>query len=147
MFIPVRTNTEKYNISDIPAMIRHWNNRDISIRELPLIGSFKNAMRKQLLCEKTRHYSLGKGKSSRNHTQIQLELSPLKSHLTSYHIVTSPICSQCNLEPETPAHYFLKCPDYAVSRDEMIHQLRMTVDKLGIDFNNEKQIIDLRTQN
>ena len=142
-FIPFKANSEKYRRSLIPESVRTWNNLNNYTRASTSLGQFKTSMRMQLFCKKIPFYSHFRGKSAVNHTQICLGLSPLRQHLYSYHIITSPDCESCEGESETPLHYLLRCPRYATKREELFQRLTVTVGRLGIEINNEYLILEL----
>jgi hypothetical protein len=137
-----RVNTTKYQKSFLPATVKMWNNLEENVKTITTIASFKSALKKQLFRKKCKYYSQGMGKWATTHTRMRLGLSPLKQHLHSFHIVPSPLCEQtcCHHHPESSMHYFLECQQYAASRAELLEVLGPTVDKLGIDKSDKKEL-------
>ena len=128
-----------YYKSFVPASVRAWNQLGNNIKQLPILGHFKNALKRQMFSKKIKHFSQCKGKAAINHTRMRLGLSHLRQHLHSHHIIESPYCPNSCWDrlAEGTEHYFLHCPQYAASRDQMLGGLGPTVDKLGVNRNIE----------
>ena len=60
-----------------------------------------------------------------NHCRINLDLSPLNSHLHLYNLVDSPSCSNpdCGGTTESEEHYFLICPKFNNGRRLLLENI------------------------
>ena len=93
--MPIRTRTDKYRRSVIPAAVNAWNSLDKYTRTATCtsLWTFKNKLQDSLLCKKIRYLGQHKGKDAISHTRIRPQLGPLKAHLHNryIHIVMSAV--------------------------------------------------------
>ena len=61
-------------------------------------------------------------------TRIRLGLSHLRAHLYHYNLIADPVCQFCNIEPETTAHYILRCPTFHAARTNYLLGLTVNLD-------------------
>ena len=73
-FIPIRVNKVKYYKSFLPATVRSWNNLDDNMKQLPIPGHFKNALKNSLFPKHVKYFSHCKGAAAVNHTRMRLGL-------------------------------------------------------------------------
>ena len=144
-FLLLRCKTVKYQNSFLPSTLQLWNNLDNRLKASSSLNIFKRSLKEMYFKKKQKHYSQGRGKWAVTHTRMRLGLSPLKQQLHRNHIVESPYCPHicCREQPETTSHFFLKCIMYAASRTEMFGLLEPTLVRLGIDINNDIQVLAL----
>ena len=116
---------ETYAQSYFPAAVRLWN----SLPPLTRQANSKNSFKSRYLNYRPRPttnslYYYGQRTISVFHARMRIRCSLLKDDLCSnLHVIPSPNC-QCLLSvPETPEHYFLKCPFYILERRELLHNL------------------------
>ena len=69
-------------------------------------------------------------------------LNGLNSQRKKYHYIPIGTCNTCNAKSETPAHYLLHLPTYAVQRQQMLHELSQSVPDViqhFINFQNDRR--------
>ena len=76
-------------------------------------------------------------------TRLRLGLSDLAEHLYTHNLIDSPICSQCNLEPESTAHYLLRCPNFAIQRAVFLADLLNVLDADFLARLKDNDIVEL----
>ena len=144
--------TERYKktlmyTSFIPKTIRDWNDNKINWRALvdwaPSIDTFKSRYKKLLFNKANKFYNIELEDSNKHHTRMRLGLSHLRAQLYFYGIIHDPICQFCNIEPETVAHYVLRCPSFHAARTNYLIGLIANLDGGFLNNLDDNMKIDL----
>jgi hypothetical protein len=77
------------------------------------------------------YFHIGNRKENIALYQIRNEASNLNLHLYDHHLTDIINCPNCDCPCETPAHFFMHCPEYNNQRQT----LKNTFTKLNINFN------------
>jgi hypothetical protein len=78
-----------------------------------------------------KYFHIGNRKGNIALCQIRTEASNLNLHLYDHHLTDRINCPNCDCPCETPAHFFIHCPEYNNQR----LTLKNTFTKLNINFN------------
>ena len=115
----IRTRSNIYHNSFIPATIRQWNLLPSSVRNSDDIDSFKGKLDKGK--PKTNElFYIGNRKANILHAKLRMGCSQLNNDMHKIGIVSSPACA-CGAQVETSFHYFFECGKYVTERD-ILHQ-------------------------
>ena len=135
--------TQMYT-SFIPKTVRDWNDNICNWRAndfAPSLDSFKSRYKKLLFRTSNKLFNIELENGNISHTRLRLGLSHLRSHLFYYGLIDNPQCQFCGIEPETTAHYILRCPSFHASR---LNYLMGSVANLDGGFlnslNDEKKV-------
>ena len=120
IFAEERTNTNRYLNSFYLYCIKAWNNLDPTIRNLPNISQFKNALQ-QLIRPKERHlFGINDRVGVNLLTRLRVDFSDLKLHKFNHRFnCDSPLCS-CGQSSESTVHFFLHCQLYTDLRKVLL---------------------------
>ena len=110
IFAEERTNTNRYSNSLYPYCIKAWNNLDPTIRNLPNISQFKNALQQLIRPKKRHHFEINDRVGVNLLTRLRVDFSDLKLHKFN-HRFNSPLCL-CGQSSESIVHFFLHCQLY-----------------------------------
>ena len=88
-----------------------------------------------------KYFHIGNRKGNIALCQIRTEASNLNLHLYDHHLTDRINCSNCECPCETPAHFFIHCPEYNIQRQI----LKNTFTKLNINFNLQTILSECET--
>jgi hypothetical protein len=135
----IRVPTSKKNYflkSFIPSSIKTWNDSPADIRN----AATTQALKTKLLCiygnSSYKLFQYGEGKEAINHSRIRMGLSALNAQRKKYHFIPDGKCDNCNAKSESPLHFFLVCPTYAVQRQQLFQELGHNVPNIIQPFIN-----------
>ena len=116
----IQTDTRTVSIRIVSMS---WNNRDPTIRNLPNISQFKNALQ-QLIRPKKRHlFGINDRVGVNLLTRLRVDFSDLKLHKFSHRFnCDSPLCS-CGQSFEPTVHFFLHCQLYTDLRRVLLDSI------------------------
>ena len=118
----MRSRTQTYHSSLIPASIRSWNNADNTLKQVTSLELFRSTLfisnNQDARFPKQFLYSYGKRKVSLIHARMRMKCSNLKGHLSDMNIVENASCP-CGHPYEDNIHYFMVCPLYARRRTKL----------------------------
>ena len=126
----IKTRTETYRKSFIPASLSYWNELDLKNRTIQYAKNMGKTSPNPLYFEGTRDVNI-------KHAQLRMKCSKLNLHLFLLHVVDSPACS-CGFNDEDSNHYLLYCPNYNLERQNMLRALSITFPNYEI---NEKLLL------
>ena len=107
--------------SFFPKTVREWNALESEVRNAGTLNNFRQKLFIKLNFRKSNElYNSGNGFVAIMHTRMRLGLSHLRQHLYDYKIIDNAICQYCSLESEDTAHYFLRCPSFAIPRMKLL---------------------------
>ena len=117
---PLRTHTNKYKNSYIPASIIAWNDLPVNLTDSHSVQTFKANLKSYLFNPATPvYYSYGERLASIFHTKLRLGYSSLSFDLFQHGLNTSKRC-ECGHNQEDTNHYFFHCIRYAAARLELL---------------------------
>jgi hypothetical protein len=124
-------NTVSYNKSFLilPSTISLWNELPASMKSCPSVETFKKKLNSNLK-KVPEYFHIGNRKENIALCQIRNEASNLNLHLYDHHLTDRINCPNCDCPCETPAHFFIHCPEYNNQRQT----LKNTFTKLNINF-------------
>ena len=99
---------------------RDWNSLDPSCRSISTLAAFKKNLKFSSAIKPNHMLANLTGRAAVHHTRIRLGLSPLKHQLHSFGIISRPICENCEIEEESPIHYFLHCPKFSAQQTVLL---------------------------
>ena len=106
---PLRTHTNKYKNSYIPASIIAWNDLPVNLTDSHSVQTFKANLKSYLFNPATPvYYSYGERLASIFHTKLRLGYSSLSFDLFQHGLNTSKRC-ECGHNQEDTNHYFFHC--------------------------------------
>ena len=104
-------NTVCYNKSCLPSTINLWNELPASTKTCPSVETFKKKLNSNLK-KVLEYFHIGNRKENIVLCQIRNEASNLNLHLYGHHLTDRIYCPNCDSPCETPAHFFIHCPEY-----------------------------------
>ena len=109
--------TDLFSFSFFPYTVRTWNVLDPSIRNLPSLSAFKNSLFKFIRPSPSSTYSVHHPLGIKLATRLRMGLSHLREHKFRHNFrdTINPLCP-CSIEPETTAHYLLRCHLFTAHR-------------------------------
>ena len=117
-----------------------WNNLPSELTSIGSSASFKHHLKRKLQTKPNPIYQSGMGHAFINLSRIRMGLSGLKSQLYEHGIIPNNYCINCPNTPETPIHYFIECPRFAVQRELYFRELRHTYPNLMDNPFDDRQI-------
>ena len=116
----IRSNTQLYNNSSLPLVVRDWNELPHTTRNAPSISAFKRSLNSTQI-HVPRFYLDGKRNGQIYYSRLRMDCSSLNHHLFSNNIIDSPlyICGR----PETTKHYLFDCNRFNNLRQEMMQSI------------------------
>jgi hypothetical protein len=131
--------------SFIPSTVSLWNNLDISIRNSPILSSFKNRVKVDIY-KTPNYYNEGPRKLSILHTRLRHQCNSLNADLSKIHIINNFKCN-CGASFEDAIHYFLECPSYLNDRRTLLSNcddININIETLL--FGNDKYSYDVNSK-
>ena len=121
----VYTRTEVSHKSCIPSSVSSWNSLNNDIKEADTYLSFRNAVKRDILCDThvPSYYIKGQRRLSVLHARIRNNCSDLKCDLYQNHLINDPSCS-CGNDNENALHYFFECKNHSYARVIMFRSTR-----------------------
>ena len=116
-FIVPFARLSSYAKSYIPSTTHMWNNLPSELTSIGSSASFKHHLKRKLQTKPNPIYQSGMGHAFINLSRIRMGLSGLKSQLYEHGIIPNNYCINCPNTAETPIHYFIECPRFAVQRE------------------------------
>ncbi len=113
----VQFNSTLYKESFLPSAIDEWNRLPLDARNSNSLEAFKTYLNTDLV-KPSPYFYFGNRLGQIYHTRLRTMSSGLNQHLYTKHIIGSPLCP-CG-EVEDNEHFFLKCPRFALIRNEMV---------------------------
>ena len=114
----------------LPSTISLWNELPASTKTCPSVETFKKKLNSNLK-KVPEYFHIGNKKENIALCQIRNEASNLNLHLFDHHLTDIINFPNCDCPCETPAHFFIHCPEYNNQRQT----LKNTFTKLNINFN------------
>ena len=112
--------------SFFPLSINLWNQLPNEIKGKPTYTTFKSHVKKKDVDK--RLFYFGKRYNQIIHARMRMGCSALNSHLFYFlRVIDSPQC-RCGFHLESPSHFFLHCPNYAVQRVELLNVITNITD-------------------
>lgn len=122
---PVRTT--RYQMSFFPFCSTAWEGLDPAIRSSPTLQGFQKSLLSFIRPIKRHYFGLNKKEGISLLTKLRVGFSDLREHRYRHNFnCEDPVCS-CTLEPETTAHFFLRCPAYLNQRAILLSKLRSAI--------------------
>jgi len=126
-FIPFPYKNAKYSNSFFPFFTSKYNKLDHKIKALN-IADFKEYINKFYKPPRYKHFSSGPKLSNMLLTRIRVGRSLLHSHSHTIGLSSTNTCSHCNdTVVESPMHYLIMCPEYAVHRRTLHDQVEQFI--------------------
>jgi hypothetical protein len=122
-----RIRTETYRKSFLPSSVRLWNNLSTNLRKHTSHSAFKEALKRDIFPKPNRLFSYGSGEGLVNHARLRMGLSALNQHRWKYNYIRDTTCPSCNHRHEDIVHFFLECPTYQASRQNLMQSVRLFV--------------------
>ncbi len=119
--VGLRTRTNAFKNSFIPATIKLWNNLDVSVRNSITLSDFKKKISGIKFKIKER-YITGPKKGQIMLNRIRMGHSGLHQHLKNNHIQDEEAC-ECGYGCENPHHYLFDCTHHTGVRQIMLDKL------------------------
>ena len=110
-----------FNNTFFPCCSQEWNNLSDDIKSLPSPVSFKKALLSFVKTSKNSVFAIHNKNGIKLLTCLRLNFSHLNEHKFRHNFLDTinSICS-CGSEPETAAHFLLRCQNYAISRSKLL---------------------------
>ena len=123
--------TDILSYSFFPYIIRTWNALDPDIRNLKSLSAFKNSLRKFTKRSPSPLHGIHNPIGIKLVTRLRMGLSHLRDHKFRHNFrdTINPLCP-CNIEPETTAHYLLRCLFFSAHRKVLFDSIDDTDIKL-----------------
>jgi len=124
-FVPPFCRTERYRASFFPFCISEWNSLDASIRNLPSISSFKNAILKFFRPSANSVFNVMDNKGVVLLNRLRVGFSHLREHKFRHNFTDTvdPFCNCRNNSLETTEHFLMHCSDFSNDRLVMFNTL------------------------
>ncbi len=139
--IPKTHHVKTYN-SFIPKTIRDWNNLG-AIKNCKSIDGFKTMYKREFFRRSNPIHNIDHNGGNIHITRLRLGLSHLKAHLYTHNLIDDPTCDNCKLEPESTAHYLLRCPVFAVQRAKFLSDLLTILENDYLADLRDNDIVEL----
>ncbi len=139
----VKTRHVKTYNSFVPKTIRDWNQLEPRIKNAGSVEGFKTIYKRNYLKKPNPLHSLDHRGGNIFITRLRLGLSHLSEHLYTHNLTDDPICKFCGMEPESTAHYLLRCPKYGAIRARFLSGLLEVLDNEFLRTLNDNDIVDL----
>ena len=134
------SRTTTYSHSFIPSTTRIWNELPSELRLLDSHKVFKKGIDDIIGEQEPNQFNLyGSKKGNILHTRLRLHASSLNAHRHSFGLAFSPQC-QCGHKSEDTVHFFLRCPQYNSSRQELFKTLSVLLRQNFEYLSTKKQI-------
>ena len=117
----INAKTNIYMNSFLPKTVSNWNALPHHTKLATSPESFKNKINKRT--KPPTYYNIGVRRGQIIHAKLRMQCSDLNHYLVERHILENRRCPQCGSLSETPEHYLLQCPKYAVQKNEMKNKL------------------------
>ena len=116
--------TELVMKSFIPSAVTLWNDFSDDINSLQSLSQFKFRILQTFhVSDVPKHFFVGKRHLSVVHTIIRNRCSNLNFDLFSNYISQNASC-KCGYDQEDAEHYFFRCTQYAIQRNNLFQALR-----------------------
>ena len=120
----VACRTELMTKSFIPSAVTLWNDLSDDIKSLQSLSQFKFRILQTFhVSDVPKHFFVGKRHLSVVHTRIRNRCSNLNFDLFSNYISQNASC-KCGYDQEDAEHYFFRCTQYAIQRNNLFQALR-----------------------
>ena len=112
-FTSVYCRTVSFQNSFFPYSVSQWNQLNIEIRDSISYPIFRNNLLKLIKPSENQLYNIHDPLGIKLLTRLRLDFSHLHEHKFRHNFrdTINPMCS-CFLEPETTAHFLLRCRNY-----------------------------------
>ena len=100
---------------------QEWNNLSDNIKSLPSQISFKRALLSFVKTSKNSVFPIHDNDDIKLFTRLRLNFSHLNEHKFRHSLLDTlnPMCS-CGSEPETTAHFLLRCQNHVMNRSKLL---------------------------
>ena len=120
----VACRTELMTKSFIPSAVTLWNDLSDDIKSLQSLSQLKFRILQTFhVSDVPKHFFVGKRHLSVVHTRIRNRCSNLNFDLFSNYISQNASC-KCGYDQEDAEHYFFRCTQYAIQRNNLFQALR-----------------------
>ena len=111
------SRTVNFNNSFFPLCSQEWNNLSDDIKSLPSPISFKKALLRFVKTSENSVFAIHDNNGIKLLTRLRLNFSHLNEHKFRHNFLDTlnPMCS-CGSEPETTAHFLLRCQNHVMNR-------------------------------
>ena len=115
------SRTVNFNNSFFPLCSQEWNNLSDDIKSLPSPISFKKALLSFVKTSENSVFAIHDNNGIKLLTRLRLNFSHLNEHKFRHNFLDTlnPMCS-CGSEPETTAHFLLRCQNHVTNRSKFI---------------------------
>ena len=119
------SRTVNYNNTFFPSCSQEWNNLRDDIISLPSLISFKKTLLSFVKTSENSIFAIHNNNDLKLLTRLRLNFSHLNKHKFRHNFLdtTNPMCS-CGSEPETAAHFLLRCQDQVISRSKLLKDVQ-----------------------
>ena len=104
-----------------PRCFQEWNNFSDDIKSLPSPISFKEALLSFVKTFENSVFAIHENNGIKLLTRLRLNFSHLNEHKLRHNFLDTlnPVCS-CGSEPETTAHFLLRCKNHVMNRSKLL---------------------------
>ena len=115
------SRTVNFNNSFFPLCSQEWNNLSDDIKSLPSPISFKKALLSFVKTSENSVFAIHDNNGIKLLTRLRLNFSHLNEHKFRHNFLDTlnPMCS-CGSEPETTAHFLLRCQNHVMNRSKLL---------------------------
>ena len=115
------SRTVNLNKKIFPRGSQEWNNLSDDIKSLPSPISFKKALLSFVKTSENSVFAIHDNNGIKLLSRFKLNFSQLNEHKFRYNFLDTinPICS-CGAEPETTAHFLLRCQNHVITRSKLL---------------------------
>ena len=115
------SRTVNFNNSFFPLCSQEWNNLSDDIKSLPSPISFKKALLSFVKTSENSVFAIHDNNGIKLLTRLRLNFSHLNEHKFRHNFLETlnPMCS-CGSEPETTAHFLLRCQNHVMNRSKLL---------------------------
>ena len=110
-------------IAFFPYTIKAWKNLDEETKTKPSVESFKKQLNKFIRPPGHSLFGLSDKIGIKLLTKIRVEFSDLRDHRINHNFNCIWSICRCGLDDETHAHFFLRCPMFAVERVSLLSKI------------------------
>ena len=115
------SRTVNFNNTLFRRCSQEWNNLSDDIKSLPSPISFKKALLSFVKTSENSVFAIHDNNGIKLLTRLRLNFSHLNEHKFRHNFLDTlnPMCS-CGSEPETTAHFLLRCQNHVMNRSKLL---------------------------
>ena len=140
--LPVpRTRLQLYETSFCVSAVKLWNALPLALRQSNSIDVFKLSYKKTFFRSVNHSFGVGPRYSNILLARFRMGYTTLKFDLFRRNIINSPLCG-CGSTNESHSHFFLHCPLFTNSRDNLFRQIYSV---LNVNLHNVSENVAINT--